>query len=274
MEKNLISLQNSVTNVVKNYKTQNMKKSNFPIVSTVLFLITAIVTIFLFFYLSEEKTRSSLFVFNLIYICFLEFLFFGYIALVRYSKIHSTAIYAAGGTLIIKYIIIAAIIVVTYNLFLINLLSDKFYISAIVIGTTATIIIYGFLIKLNTHHTANIEIDKSKRLSMQSIVQNFELLQGKYERVVKIKDLIEKNQSGYTNSMEKLTSKLKYLPPSATENGKFLSIIQNYEQDLTQLINQFETTEIETAKETKDNIDRIIASAVSEIEILKKSFLK
>lgn len=251
-----------------------MKRSNFPIVSTVLFIITAIVTVFLFYYLSEEKTRSSLFIFNLIYVCFLEFLFFGYIALVRYSKVHSTAIYAAGGTLIISYIVIAAIIVISYNLFLNQFLSNKFYISAIVIGSTLTVIIYGFLLKLDTHHRVNTEVDKSKRLSLQSIVQNFELLQGKFERAVKSKNLIEKNQSGYTNSMEKLTSKLKYLSPSATENNKFLSIIQNYEQDLTQLINQFETTEIETAKEKKDNIDKIIAAAVSEIEILKKSFLK
>jgi len=241
-----------------------MKKLNFPIISTVLFIIAAVVTIFLFYYLSEEKTRSSLFVFNLAYICFLELLFFGYIALIKYSKVHTNAIYAAGGSLIISYIVIATVIVISYNLFLNQFLANKFYISIIVIGTTLTIILYGFLIKLDTHHTTNEEINKSKRLTLQSIIQNFELLQGKFER--------EKNQSGFANSMEKLTSKLKYLPPSATENNKFLSTIQNYEQDLKQLINKLETSESESAKEVKENIDNAVSAVVSEIEILRKSF--
>lgn len=249
-----------------------MKKLNFPIISTVLFIIAAVVTIFLFYYLSEEKTRSSLFVFNLAYICFLELLFFGYIALIKYSKVHTNAIYAAGGSLIISYIVIATVIVISYNLFLNQFLANKFYISTIVIGTTLTIILYGFLIKLDTHHTTNEEINKSKRLTLQSIIQNFELLQGKFEREIKSKNIIEKNQSGFANSMEKLTSKLKYLPPSATENNKFLSTIQNYEQDLKQLINKLETSESESAKEVKEDIDNAVSAVVSEIEILRKSF--
>jgi hypothetical protein len=251
-----------------------MKKSNFPLVSTVLFFITAIVTVFLFYYLSEEKSRTSLFVFNLIYVCFLELLFFGYITLVRYSKIHSTAIYAAGGSLIISYIVIAAIIVISYNLFLNQFLSTKFYISAIIIGTTLTIIIYGFLIKLNTHHTTTTEIDKSKRISLQLIVQNFELLQGKFERVVKSKNLVDKNQSGFSNSLERLTTKIKFLPPSATENINFLSTIQNYEQELKQMINQLETTEDGTEKDLKNKIENIVSDAIINIESSKKSFLK
>jgi hypothetical protein len=251
-----------------------MKKSNFPVVSTVLFFITAIVTIFLFYYLSEEKTRSSLFVFNLIYVCFLEFLFFGYIALIRYSKVHTSSIYAAGGTLIISYIFIAAVIVISYNLFLHQFLSDKFYISAIVIGSTLTIVIYGFLIKLDTHHTTTAEIDKSKRISLHLIVQNFELLQGRFERIVKSKNLVEKNQSGFANSLEKLTTKIKFLPPSATENINFLSIIQNYEQELKQMINQLETAEAGTEKDLKNKIENIVSDAILNIESSKKTLLK
>lgn len=249
-----------------------MKKVNFPIISTVLFSISAVVTIFLFYYLSEEKTRSSLFVFNLVYICFLELLFFCYIALINYSKVHTNAIYAAGGSLIISYIIIAIVIVITYNLFLNQFLSKKLYFSTIIIGTTLTIIVYGFLIKLDTHHKTNEEIDKSKRLTLQSIIQNFELLQGKFERTLRSKNIIEINQSGFANSMEKLTTKIKYLPPSASGNNNFLSTIQYYEQDLKELINKLETSESETAKEVKENIDNTISVVVSEIEILRKSF--
>ena len=72
--------------------------------------------------------------------------------------------------------------------------------------------------------------------------------------------------------MEKLTSKLKYLPPSVTENNNFLSTIKNYEQDLKQLINKLETSESESAKEVKGNIDNTVSAVVSEIEILRKSF--
>lgn len=251
-----------------------MKKSNFPVVSTVLFFITAIVTVFLFYYLSEEKSRSSLFVFNLIYVCFLELLFFGYIALIRYSKVHTSSIYAAGGTLIISYILIAAVIVISYNLFLHQFLSDKLYITAIIIGSTLTIIIYGFLIKLNTHHTTTTEFEKSKRISLQLMVQNFELLQGRYERVVKSKNLVDKNQSGFANSLEKLTTKIKFLPPSASENTNFLSIIQNYEQELKQTINQLETAEAGTEKDLKNKIENIVSDAILNIESSKKSFLK
>lgn len=251
-----------------------MKKSNFPVVSTVLFFITAIVTVFLFYYLSEEKSRSFLFVFNLIYVCFLELLFFGYIALIRYSKVHTSSIYAAGGTLIISYILIAAVIVISYNLFLHQFLSDKLYITAIIIGSTLTIIIYGFLIKLNTHHTTTTEFEKSKRISLQLMVQNFELLQGRYERVVKSKNLVDKNQSGFANSLEKLTTKIKFLPPSASENTNFLSIIQNYEQELKQTINQLETAEAGTEKDLKNKIENIVSDAILNIESSKKSFLK
>lgn len=249
-----------------------MKKINFPIILTVLFSITAVVTIFLFYYLSEEKTRSSLFVFNLVYICFLELLFFGYISLINYSKVHTNAIYAAGGSLIISYIIIAIVIVITYNLFLNPFLSKKIYFSAIVIGTTLTIIVYGFLIKLDTQHKTNEEINKSKRLTLQLFIQNFELLQDKFERALRSKNIIEKNQSGFSNSMEKLTTKLKYLPPSAIVNKNFLSTIQNYEQDLKVLINKLEISESEAVKEVKERIDNTVSVLVSEIEILRKSF--
>lgn len=71
---------------------------------------------------------------------------------------------------------------------------------------------------------------------------------------------------------KKLTTKLKYLPPSATENNNFLSTIQNYEQDLKQLIKKLETSESESAKEVKENIDNTVSAVVSEIEILRKSF--
>ena len=138
-----------------------MKKINFPIISTVLFIITAVVTIFLFYYLSEEKTRSSLFIFNLAYICFLELLFW----LHRINQIFKSSYecnIAVGGSLIISYIVIATVIVISYNLFLNQFLANKFYISTIIIGTTLTVILYGFLIKLDTHHTTNEEINKSK----------------------------------------------------------------------------------------------------------------
>lgn len=174
--------------------------------------------------------------------------------------------------MIISYIVIATVIVISYNLFLNQFLANKFYISTIIIGTTLTVILYGFLIKLDTHHTTNEEINKSKRLTLQSIIQDFELLQGKFERAIKSKNIIEKNQSGFANSMEKLTTKLKYLPPSATENNNFLSTIQNYEQDLKQLIKKLETSESESAKEVKENIDNTVSAVVSEIEILRKSF--
>lgn len=251
-----------------------MKRSNFPIISLLLFVITAFVTVFLFYYLTEEKSRTSIFVFNLLYVCFLEFLFFGYIALLKFSKIHSGAIYSVAGTVGIFYIISAVLLVLIYNIFLSRFVHVKFYISSIIILTTLTIITYGFLVKLDIHHKESTESERTKIVSLQTLLTSFEILQGRFERILKAKGLIEKNQSGFTNSIEKLTAKIKFIPLSAAENHNFLTLIKNYEQDLKSLINQLEMAETGTENDFKHKIEDIVSDAILTIETSKKTFLK
>ena len=74
--------------------------------------------------------------------------------------------------------------------------------------------------------------------------------------------------------MEKLTTKIKFLPPSATENISFISMLQNSEQDLKLMINQLETSESGIDKDIKNKIENIISDIIINIESLKKTFLK
>ncbi|MCB0539378.1 MAG: hypothetical protein KDE33_17820, partial [Bacteroidetes bacterium] len=129
-------------------------------ISLVLLLCTIAVTVFLFFFWSKEENRTTIFAFNLGYTIFLELLFYGFIYITRFnSKKILGSTYSVLGSILFFYLIFGVAVILVFNLFLVDLISVKWYYSVIVIGTLVGLISTGFTLKLNN----NVVVEKKKK---------------------------------------------------------------------------------------------------------------
>ncbi|MEM3112757.1 MAG: hypothetical protein QXY90_06935 [Candidatus Anstonellales archaeon] len=132
-----------------------------------LMVLTWIVTIWLFHYLTNSQTRSETFGFTLTFVCFLELMAFGYFAFLFLPALRKTgvwAIYPVMGIIIGLYVLVSLVIVTGYNLLSIFVLSPKTYFTALTIESLIFLIILGSIIILNAYKKVeDIHIEKEKR---------------------------------------------------------------------------------------------------------------
>ncbi len=203
-------------------------------------LLTVAVSTFLFFFLSKEENRSSVFAFNLGYTVFLEILFFIFIFTTRLSskKVHG-AIYSVLGTVLVYYLIFGIVILLAFNIFMLELISPKWYYAVIIIGTLTGVIVTGFVYRLNSSMVTKEE-ESAKVVSVHSsILQKFSHLESIYKSAVAKKGLTESLESNYDSLLEKLINKLRFVSPQllqdSTVNIKLsnqISVIENLIQQL------------------------------------------
>ena len=122
------------------------------IISIILFLLTIIVTIWLFHYLSNEDNRLDTFHFTLFYCCFIELIFYSYIFLFFVPSFKNNivwAIYPSIGLIIGIYIAVSAILMVGHGILFIFLESSRSYYTSIVITNLIFLFIIGLTIILS-----------------------------------------------------------------------------------------------------------------------------
>ncbi|HPD65455.1 MAG TPA: hypothetical protein P5050_07815 [Bacteroidia bacterium] len=225
-----------------------MKKSSFPWITTVLFIVVLATTIFLFFFLSDPEKRNKLFFFNLIYICFLEFIFFGYFAFTQILALSNFKIrpasYPVWGFLMITYIILSVIIVLVYNLAIDHLISKKFYVAVLLVLSVITFISAGFVLKLDRIQGESEDKLKENRFSLSIPLEEFVLLEKRFIRIAGDKNLNIKTESNNRSVIEKLINRLGSIPPNMMErNPLFINKMNQWLGDLETIINQIETDE-------------------------------
>ena len=242
-----------------------------------LVLLTLIITIFLFLYLSSQDNRSSSFTFTLIYVCILEILFYGFlfgISATKENKKLLGASYSVIGTLLLFYLIYGLACVLFYNLLLSDFVSTRIYYSSIIIGSTLFIIILGFVLKLDTNQSESQKQDNFNKKNIRSITEGFELLERKYNRLLKNKSLPDISESTFTSNLQKLTTKIKFLPPNAITDSELTQSLGNIKERLEKLINDFEKSDGNSSISIKNQIDSLINNSIdkiiSQIILLKK----
>lgn len=161
---------------------QRPSKTGF-LITIGLFIITCLVTIWLFYYLTEPQNRSDTFGFTLIIVCFLEFLSFGYFATLmipNFRKGVVDALYPVIGVVIGLYVIFSLLVIIAYNILSIFIDSPKAYFSTITIESLFFLILLGSIIVLNAFKKIEDTTIESERrnlinlsMTVQEVYQNF-----------------------------------------------------------------------------------------------------
>jgi len=236
-----------------------MSKTKFPWISTILFLIVLASTFFLFFFLSEPESRNKLFAFNLIYICFLEFLFFGFFTFTQILSLSGLKIRAASypvwGTVLFTYVFAGLLIVLLYNFALDHLVTKKIYASVLLVLTVIMIIIAGFVLKVDRLQAESEDKLKEARIALTIPVEEFKILEKKFIRIVNEKSISIKTESNHRSIIEKLVNRLESIPPNMLDrNPVFISKMNQWLLELGQMISA-----IEVSENTEEEIKKLSA---------------
>lgn len=197
-----------------------------------LFVITCLVTIWLFHYLIEPQNRSETFAFTLTFVCLLEFLSFGYFATLmipNFRKKIVGALYPVIGVIIGLYVAVSLVVIVAYNIltFLIN--SPKAYFTTLTVESILFLILLGSIIVLNSYKKVEDTVIESERrglinlsVTMQELYQNF-LNHRSYLDIQTYRDIETK--------IRKLKERFQFCTPFGRSNKEVSNIeeeIQNY----------------------------------------------
>ncbi|SHE39021.1 hypothetical protein SAMN05444274_101247 [Mariniphaga anaerophila] len=197
-------------------------------ISLILLLCTIAVTVFLFLYWSKAESRTTLFAFNLGYTIFLELLFYGFIYITRFSSkkvLGST--YSVLGSILFFYLIFGIAVILIFNLFLLFLISVKWYYSVIVVGTLFGVIATGFTLKLNNNVVVENEKAENVFASQSTLVQKLKYLESKYKSELSKKGISESFESEHDSIISKLTNKIQFGNPKIIENNNSYSKIND-----------------------------------------------
>lgn len=213
-------------------------------ITIILLILTVAVTVLLFFYWTKAENRTTLFGFNLAYSIFLEILFYGFIYITRLnSKKILGATYSVLGTISFFYILLSIILILSFNIFLLNHISVKWYYTTVIIGTLITIIATGFSLKLNNSIVSQDELVTNTLNSHSNFLKELKYLEGKYNSTLSEKGITESFESGYNSVIEKLINKFKYVNPKNLENDVTQSRLSKDISTISDHITELKNTE-------------------------------
>jgi len=243
-----------------------------------LLIISWVVTIWLFHYLTDPQTRSEIFGFNLAFICFLEFLVFGYFAglfIPNFRKDVVWALYPVIGIIIGLYITVSVITVVGYNFFSIFVSSPKAYFTTLTVETLFFLILLSSVVVLNVYKKVeDTEIERERKrlidlsVKVQEIYQNF-LNCKEFFAIQDFRD-VEKD-------IRKLKEKFQFCTPFGRSNSEVANLeeeIQNQIVSLGKLILTISSTKKEELGRLLENIKYLTGVTLQAMERREKLLIK
>lgn len=238
-------------------------------ISLILLFCTIAVTVFLFLYWSKEENRTTLFAFNLGYTIFLELLFYGFIYITRFnSKKILGSTYSVLGSILVFYLIFGITVILIFNLFLLDLISVKWYYSVVIIGTLFGLISTGFTLKLNNNVVVENEKTEKVFASQSTLVQELKYLENKYKSELSKKGISESFESEYDSIISKLTNKIQFVNPKIIENNSSFSKIRASISSIENHITELKKTESD-GKAIQSEITEIVNDTIFYINSLK-----
>jgi len=254
-----------------------MAKSKFPFITTVLAFIVIAVTVFLFYFLNADPEKSTLFYFNLGYVCFLELLFFIYLGFIRLKagKPGFTAVfYPVVGTVLLYYIILGALITLGYNLFLTERISVNVFISVLIIATVIVIVITGFVAKADIHHRETTATEAINSEKISELKTAFELAEKKFRRIIKEKGIATSTESNFGSEMEKISGMVRFLPHNALEQESNFNKLSGLLEKVNNFINSFAASAEANPEEVKKSVISFVQDTLDHLEVLKRATRK
>ena len=186
-----------------------------------LLIITWVVTIWLFHYLTDPQTRSETFGFTLAFICFLEFLCFGYFAVLfipNFRKGVVWALYPVFGVIVGLYVALSLLIVIGYNLFSLFISSPKAYFTVLTVESLIFFIVLGLIVILNKYKKVeDIRIEEEKR----GLANLFVEVQGLHQNFLNCKESLDiQTYREIEIDLRKLKERFQFCTPFGRSNSK------------------------------------------------------
>ena len=233
---------------------------NKSIISLVITIASIIVTVFLFYYWSDEENRDALFKFNLGYALFLEILFFGFI---HFTKLSSKKIlgatYSILGIIVLYYLLFGIAILLVFNILFVHIISTAWYYSFIILGSLIAVVLIGFSLKLNYNVVDSNERREKFTETRTSYVQNLTYLHKSYEAILKDNEIYESFESDYSTIIQKLTNKLSFINPKSIEDPATNQKLTESISALDKLVN-----EMKDSSSDKTSIQKQITALVND----------
>lgn len=258
------------------FNKEPSKKNLF--ITLILLLITWGVTIWLFHYLTDPQKRSETFHFTLVFICFLELLFFGFFAglfIPLFKKGMVWALYPSIGAVVGWYIIFSLGIVICYNLISFWITFPKIYFTVLTIESLIFLLILGSIIILNIYKKSEdteIEKERSELRNISSKVQEI------HQNFLNCKDFFPVEDF---REVEKDIRILKERFQFCTPFGRAISGVGEIEEkilsqiaSLGNLILSIHSSKEEEIKNILENIKLQTASIIQAMERREKLLIK
>ncbi|MCF7868546.1 MAG: hypothetical protein K9N09_07600 [Candidatus Cloacimonetes bacterium] len=238
-------------------------------------ILTIFVTIFLFFYLSKEDSRNVIFYFNLFYACFLEIIFFGYLLIIRYKQYRFlSAIYPVIGTITIFYIIVSLIIIIAYNILVINVIPHKYYYSTVIVLTTIYFIIFAFAGKLDIFHKKSLDKISNDKESLVSYLTKLQDIEQSYTQICYQKKLNQAQVSNCSSTIQKLVNKIKFSYPSIFKESDFIKEIDSIIDEVRNKISYLEIANEDMIVKTNEDLISFINNKIKLISFYQTKLRK
>ncbi|MFX0137566.1 MAG: hypothetical protein ACFFDN_28265 [Candidatus Hodarchaeota archaeon] len=240
-----------------------------------LLIITWVVTIWLLFQLTNLQTRSETFGFTLIIICFLEFLFYGYLSILfipYFRKGIVWALYPIIGVIVGFYIAISLIIIIGYNLFSLFFSLPKAYLVILTIETLIFLIILGSIIFLNMYKKVeDIGIEKERKRLTNISVAVIEI----YQEFMNCKKFLDiQSYRSIEKKIRKLKERFQVCTPFGRSNPGIEEKIQNKVANLSKLVGEISSAPKEEISNKTENIKNLTIATLQELERREKFFIK
>ncbi len=254
-----------------------MKTSKFPVLTALMAVAVIAVIVFLFYFLNTDPEKTTLFYFNLVYVCFLALVFFFYIGLMQSrSGItgRSSVTYAAVGSMLIYYLILGGLITLLYNLFFTQTISVNVFISILIIITLMTIVLIGFMAQTGSHHSQSKAAEAVNSEKISALKTDFELAEKKFRRVVKEKGVLTQTESNFGSEMEKISGVVKFLPHNALEQEVNYNRLSGLLGSLNNFIDHFASSAETNPEVLKKSILTFVQDTLDQLEVIKKATRK
>lgn len=249
-----------------------MSKSTFPLITTILAVIVLSVTAFLFFFLSTDPEKSTLFWVNLGYALFLELLFFVYIGFIRLraGKPGLTAVfYPAAGNILVSYLIIGVAIMLAYNLWLCEKIPFNYYVAALIVITVIAIVLMGFILKADRHHQEVTAAETVNSLNVTGLKAGFETAGKQLKNTIAAKGLPAAESAAVADEIEKIVRAVRFLPHNTLEKAEHYQQLSGLLESVNRFAGQVETTTADQPGELSKSVSTFVRNSLDQLDAMK-----
>ncbi|MEM2144421.1 MAG: hypothetical protein QW279_03610 [Candidatus Jordarchaeaceae archaeon] len=220
-----------------------------------LMILTWIVTIWLFHSLTDPQTRSQTFGFTLVFICFLEFLAFGYFGFLFVPHSRKSvvwALYPTIGIVLGLYIVISLIIVVGDTFLSIFAHSPKAYFTTLAVESLIFLIVLGSILILNAYkkvEDTHVEKDKMELVNLSVSAQEI------YQKFTTCKELLDiQIYRDVETDLRKLKERFSFCAPF----GRPVAGVSDIEKEIRANLASLDRLITEIPVVSKERLDSII----------------